>query len=111
MDSRDVLEKDISDGVVRPWSCELRFPRRNKDANTPMRLPSELRRRVEPRLEVVAVSTVSTGCSEPLRAGSCSCSTDSTGISWTSFSEMSSGNSETLEGPRVCPGAETLPRE
>ena len=47
MDSREVLEKEISDGVGRACSCELRFPRRNSDANTPMRLPSELRRRVE----------------------------------------------------------------
>lgn len=111
MDSRDVLENDTSDGVVRPWSCELRLPRRNMDANTPMRLPSELRRRVEPRLDVAAVSTVSTGCSEPLRVGSCSCSTDSMGVSCTGFSEMRSGSSETLEGPREWPGAETLPRE
>lgn len=44
MDSRDVLEKETSDGVVRPWSCELRFPRLKSAAKTPMCLPSELRR-------------------------------------------------------------------
>jgi hypothetical protein len=112
MDSREVLEKEISDGVGRACSCELRFPRRNSDANTPMRLPSELRRRVEePGFEVAKVSVVSMGCSEPLRVGSGPCSIESTGISFASFSEMSSGRIEALDGPRVCTCAEALPFE
>lgn len=112
MDSRDVLENEISDGVGRAWSCELRLPLRKRDANTPMRLPSELRRRVEePCFDVTKVSAVSTGCSEPLRVGSCACSIDSTGVSCASFSEMSSGRIEALEGPRVCTCAEALPLE
>jgi hypothetical protein len=99
MDSREVLEKEISEavGVVLPWSCELRFPLRKKDAKMPIRLPSELRRRFKPRLDVV-VSTVSTAWSEPLRKGSWS---DSLAISWASFSEMSSGSCDTLDGPRA----------
>jgi hypothetical protein len=75
-----VFENETSDGVVLPWSWELRFPLRKKDAKIPIRLPSELRRRVDPRLEGV-VSTVSIACNEPLRKGSCCCSIESIIIS------------------------------
>lgn len=70
MDSREVFEKETSEGVIRPWSWEPRLPRLNSDAKTPMRLPSELRRRLEPPWEIKFVSAVSTGWSEPLRVGS-----------------------------------------
>ena len=111
MDSRDVLEKEASDGVARPWSCELRFPRRNKDARMPMRLASELRRRAEARLEMGLVSTGSTVCREPLFLGSNCCSAGSMGVCCANLSEMSSGNWDMLDGPRACPGPDTLPRE
>jgi hypothetical protein len=109
MDSRDVLEKEISEavGVVLPGSWELRLFLRKKDAKIPIRLPSELRRLVEPRLEFV-VSTVSIAWREPLRNGSWS---DSAAISCASFSEMSSGSIDTLDGPRAWTVLETLPRE
>lgn len=62
IDSRDVFEKDTSDGVVRPWSCEFRLARRNNEAKIPIRLPSELRlRMLEPCLDVTVVSMVSMG--------------------------------------------------
>src|SRR5262245_8457345 len=92
MDSRDVFENETSsDGVVRPWSWDLRFPRLKKDAKTPMRFPSELRRRSAPFLEVAAVSAVSTAWRDPLAVGSCVCSTDSTGVACAILSERSSG--------------------
>ncbi len=70
MDSRDVFENEASEGVARPGSWELRLPLRKKDANALIRRPSELRRRkLEPCLDVV-VSTVSTGCNDPLLVGS-----------------------------------------
>lgn len=75
-----------------------------------MRLPSELRRRPNPFLEV-AVSVVTTAWSDPLALGSCAGSMDSTGASRTAISERRSGICEIFDGPRVWTGEGTLPRE
>jgi hypothetical protein len=111
MDSRDVLENEASEGGGRACSCELRFDLRKMEANTPRRLPSVLSLRVEEALfEVAEVSMVSTGCNDPLLAGSWKC-TNSMGVSWGNFSDRSAGSTEASDTTRVCIWVEALPGE